>query len=444
MDVSRRGFVLGQSAVLGLALAPRTLLAAVEGATKPTPPTESWEAVRKLWNLSPEWLHFSGFFIASHPAPVRDAIDAYRKTIDANPYAAVDEGLFPEEGKSVQQKVRDDIAEYLGAKGEDVALVSNTTSGLSLVYGGLTLKAGDEILTTTHDHYVHHVASGLAAKRTGASVRKIALYEDSAKVTVAGVVDRLRREIKPATRIVGTTWVSSQSGVRLPIKELAAVVADANKGRPESDRIMFIVDGVHGLGCVDATVSELGCDIFVAGTHKWMFAPRGTGIVWAKSATWARLTPWAASFAEEEQFDAWAEGRDCATPSNASRMSPGGFLAYEHQWAMSAAFRMHRDIGRAKVGARIAELNGMLKDGLARIPGLTLHTPRDPALSAGVCSFSVKNRETHDIVQGLKTRHVIASGSPYRPSLPRLAASLFNTPDEVKKVIEAVRGVVTS
>lgn len=437
MEVSRRGFVAAGSAALGLSLSPSTLLAALETGAKPASAPANWSEVRKLFNLSSEWLHFAGFFIASHPTPVRDAIDNYRKTIDANPFTTVEEGLFGHE--SLTNAVRTEVATYLGGKADDVALTSNTTQGLSLVYHGLPLKAGDEVLVTKHDHFVHHVAVQLACKRSGASMRKASLYDDAAKATVQGIVERVRREVKPNTRVLGITWVSSQSGLKMPVKQIAAAVADINKTRAAADRIVLVVDGVHGLGCVDETVAELGCDVFVAGTHKWMFGPRGTGLVWAKSDVWARMTPVAASFAEEEQYNAWAEDRDTTTPANAARMSPGGFLAYEHQWAMAAAFRMHRDIGRAKIAARVTELNGKLKDALAKVYGVTLMTPRDPALSAGVVSFTVNGASTESVVTHLKTKRVIGSSSPYNPSLPRLSAGIFNTPGEVEQAVDALK-----
>ena len=441
MDINRRSFMLAQSAAVGIALTPSTLLAALESSAKPSPKAETWDAVRRLFNLSPDWMHFSGFFIASHPAPVRDAIEACRKAIDENPFTTVEEGLFKPEGKSVQDQVRDDVAAYLGGRGEDVALVSNTTSGLALVYGGLPLGPGDEVLTTTHDHYVHHTAIHLAVKRNGAAVRKVALYDDPSKATIAGIVERVRREVRPSTRVLGITWVSSQTGVKLPIKEIAAVIADINGKRPFDERVILLVDGVHGLGSVDETVADMGADVFVAGTHKWMFGPRGTGIVWARPEVWARMTPSIPSFGEEEQFMAWAENREPRTPATAARMSPGGFLAYEHQWALGAAFRLHRELGRARIAARVSELNGQIKEGLVKIPGLTLLTPRDSRLSAGICTFVVKGLTTDEVVDGLKARRVIASHSPYRPSYPRLSAGIFNTPDEIRSALEALKTV---
>jgi selenocysteine lyase/cysteine desulfurase len=69
-------------------------------------------------------------------------------------------------------RVQASVAEYTGGKPEEVALTNSTTMGLALVYQGLPLVAGQEILTTTHDHFVHHEAIRLAAERAGASVKK--------------------------------------------------------------------------------------------------------------------------------------------------------------------------------------------------------------------------------------------------------------------------------
>ena len=106
MPVSRRAFLATQGAALGALFVPGSLLAAVEAATPKPPKLDDWSQVRKQFRLSPSYLHFAGFFISSHPAPVRDAIDAYRKAIDENPFAVVDGGLFEDESKNVQSRVR--------------------------------------------------------------------------------------------------------------------------------------------------------------------------------------------------------------------------------------------------------------------------------------------------------------------------------------------------
>src|SRR5262249_29421561 len=178
------------------------------------------------------------------------------------------------------------------------------------------LKQGDEVLTTAHDHVSHHESIRFATERAGATWRKIRLFEDSSSATVDEIVGRIRAAVGPSTRAVGVTWVHSQTGIRLPISQIAAAIAEVNRGRDEANRVLLIVDGVHGLGCVDETVAKMGADFFCAGTHKWIFAPRGTGLVWAPADRWARMRPLIPTFSDFEQFRAWKEERPPSTPNN--------------------------------------------------------------------------------------------------------------------------------
>jgi selenocysteine lyase/cysteine desulfurase len=439
MDLSRRSFLAAQSALTGALLFPGALLSAVEAATAPAPRLDDWARVRAQFPLSRDFLHFAGFFIASHPEPVRAAIEGFRRALDENPFLAVEQGLFEGEAQNLQHRVCEDIAAYLGGRPEDVALTGNTTMGLALVYHGLPLKPGDEILTTLHDHVVHHEAIRLSTERNGGSVRKIALFEEAASATVDDIVGRIRAAIRPATRVLGITWVHSATGIRLPIRRIADVVQEVNRGRAEADHLLLVVDGVHGLGAVAESIAQMGCDFFAAGTHKWMFAPRGTGILWAPAKNWARLTPLIPTFSDRECYNAWAENRPVKGPTVAARVSPGGFHAYEHQWAMGAAFRMHRQIGPRRIADRIFELNDRCRRGLAAIPKLKLHTPLERELAAGINCFEVQGHKPEALVKALLEQRIIASTSPYAVTYARLSAGLMNTPEEVDRAVAAVK-----
>jgi selenocysteine lyase/cysteine desulfurase len=136
-----------------------------------------------------------------------------------------------------------------------------------LLYGGLALQQDQEILTTTHDHYSTDVSLRLRAERTGATVRRISLYEELSTISRESLVKKLVGQVRVHTRIVAVTWVHSSTGLKLPIAEMAKALENINASRAEKDRIIFCVDGVHALGVEDFRLSDLGCDFFVAGTH---------------------------------------------------------------------------------------------------------------------------------------------------------------------------------
>ena len=446
MTLNRRDFF----ASVGWSFLASTAARAAE--SKPAAPAiardySDWPAVRAEFDLSPEWLHFSQFYIVSHPRPVRAAIERYRRILDANPFTTVEHGMGFEaflggaQEETRPERVQRAAADYIGGRPEEVALTDSTTQGLALIYNGLTLKTDEEILTTTHDHYVHHEAMRLAAERSGASIRRVALYDAAAAASADEMVERLQRAIGPRTRIVGLTWVHSCSGVRLPMRRLTQVVADANRNRDEHARILVVLDAVHGFGNQEETLAQLGCDFAAAGTHKWIFAPRGTGIIWAPAKNWGLLRPTIPTFYSPEPFSAWEEQQPPKPPTQAAWVSPGGFKAYEHQWAMAEAFEFHRAIGRTRIAARIAALNSQCKEGLAGIPKVQVLTPRDPVLSAGIICFQVEGQTTGETVHRLLGRKVIASSSPYKVSYPRLAPSLVNDEHQVDEALRAMRAI---
>lgn len=404
------------------------------------PETLSWSDVRALFDLDPRFVHLASFFLVSHPRPVRAAIARARERLDANPLWIEEAFIDPgDEGR----RLFGALARYLGAAPDEIALVQNTTTGLATLWNGLEIAPGQEILTTEHDHYAHHASIQLAAAKHGATVRYVALHDGQPAapgVHADELVARLASAIGPKTRAVGVTWVHSSTGLKLPIAAMAEAVRAANAGRADADRCLLIVDGVHGLGVEDTPAATLGADFFVAGTHKWLFAPRGTGIVLGRADAWPHVRPTIPSFLDQDCWQASFEHR-LPGPSRALSMSPGGFAAFEHLLAVADAIELHERIGRPRIAARIAELNGRFRAELGAMPGVTLYTPADPRLAAGIVSFDVLGRTPRDVVARLREQRILASESPYRVPTARVAAGIMVQPEEIERALRAIRAL---
>ena len=449
MGLGRREFV---GAAVGATLAGGSMIASVANAQASNSPVHKdavtplnpndWASVRAQFNLSPEFVHLSNFFLASNPKPVRDAMARHRQAFDENPYTYLEDNMFAKPEDMVWRKVCAAAAEYTGGRPEDIALTTSTTQGLAMVYNGLKLAAHQEILTTHHEWYTHDEAMRLAVVKWGGSIRRIDLYEGPEDVSTDAIVTRIEQAIKPATRILAMTWVHSGTGVRLPVREIGALVASINRDRAEADRIIYVIDGVHGFGCSEAQVASLGCDFFSAGTHKWILGPHGTGLVWAREGQWAQITPTIPTIMAAEPANAWRQQRDPQGQTQAAWVSPGGFLAFENQWAMIAAFEFIQKIGRKRIAERVSELNGQLKEGLAKLPAVYLHTPQAEQFSAGFVCCDVKNRDPKEIVARLKEQKIIASATPYRHSTVRFSAGIINTPEDIDKTLKVMRSLV--
>jgi selenocysteine lyase/cysteine desulfurase len=123
-------------------------------------------------------------------------------------------------------------------------------------------------------------------------------------------------------------------------------------------------------------------------------------------------------------------------------MTPGGFHAFEHRWALTEAFRFHMQIGKAKVAARIHELNTQCKEGLAKMPHIKLQTPMSDKLSAGMICFEVEGLTPKQTIARLKDLGIMASTTPpYKYEYARVTPSLWNTPAEVDATLRAIHSL---
>ena len=396
---------------------------------------DSWLDIRNQFPLEKGKIHMAQMLLASHPKPVKDAIENHRENFNENPTEYWENNFT-----TAEPKVLESAAAYLEAQPGEIALTDSTTQGLGTLYTGFKLEEGDEVLTTTHDHYSTEKSLEFAAQKNGATIRRISLYENPSEVSVDEVVERLADAIRPSTKLVAVTWVHSSTGVKLPIRALVDAILAVNAERNPSNRIYLSVDGVHGFGIENITMEELGCAFFVAGTHKWLFGPRGTGILWAKEDAWDKVIPTIPPFS----YSAYGmylgmipEGK----LNFSDAFSPGGFHAFDHRWALNEAFDFHMKIGKDNVERRTHFLSSMLKEGLREINHVTLHTPVSAELSSGINCFEIDGMTPAEVVARLYERNIVGSTSPYRTSYARLTPCIINTEEEVEACIRAVEEI---
>jgi selenocysteine lyase/cysteine desulfurase len=437
----RAGILAGTGALAGLAACEPDRVRP-DPAGGPAAAPSGWAGVRAQFELDPARRHFAAFVLASHPRPVAEAVERHRRGLQADA-----DGYLEDNGPRLDRQARSAAAEYLAA-GPDgtrdgdrgqLVFTRSTTDGLGLLYGGLRLRAGQEVVTTAHDFYSTHEALRLRAERTGASVRRITLYRDPAAVSTEQLVAAVRRGLGPRTRVLALTWVHSGTGVKLPLTRICAAVAEHNRDRDPGDRVLVCVDAVHALGVEPAAVPGLGCDFLVAGCHKWLFGPRGTGLVWGRRDAWAGVTGTVPAFSGAA-IGAWVTGREPAGPRPAL-FEPGGFHAYEHRWALAEAFRFHLDLGKQEVADRTGDLAARLKDGLAAVPAVRLVTPRDPALSAGIVCLEVAGHRPGEAMAALRRRGILVSVTPYARPYLRLGPSVVTSEEDVDAAVGALRAL---
>jgi selenocysteine lyase/cysteine desulfurase len=186
------------------------------------------------------------------------------------------------------------------------------------------------------------------------------------------VVDLVKKALTPRTKVIAWPHVTSALGVVQPAKEICALARERG--------IFSALDGAQAIGHVAIDVKDLGCDAYFGSPHKWMLAPAGSGFLYVRKEAAPRL--WTTLASGE-----WANEKD-----SGFRLQQRGtgnlplLLGYE------AALDFHRRVGPEKWRARIKELGDRLRDGLTRIPGVTVYSSTHPAMCAGITTWRIAGK----------------------------------------------------
>jgi selenocysteine lyase/cysteine desulfurase len=339
----------------------------------------------------------------------------------------------------------DRVAAFMGCGRNDFAFTSGATEGMNFVANGLELSAEDEILTTTHEHQAGIYPWLLLAKRRGIRVRQLPL--PSPIESAAQIVDVFDSAITKNTRVLSFCHVQYTDGCRLPVAELCQLARDRG--------LISVVDGAQSVGMLDFAVRDLGCDLFVTSLHKWLCGPYGTGLMFIHERIRDRFWPTVV-----EGREGWDTAdrfrRDPGEPSiDFAHAWPPTMVKYATNlhyygplfWALRPAIDLQELIGRDTIDARTHALAQRVREGLATIDRARILSPGPQALRSAITSFSVDGVEPTVLRIKLRGRRIITRYVDHKPfgfQANRVCTHLFNTEDQVDRLIEVVRSIANT
>jgi isopenicillin-N epimerase len=369
--------------------------------------------MRRRFFLEPGTAFLNHGSFGTTPRAVLAAAARWRQRMEANP-----DRFLREIRPAALRAAIGRLARFLRARAEDLVFVDNATSGVNAVLRSLEFKRGDEILATAHTYNAVRLTLREVCRRTGARLVEAPIPFPVA--TENDLVRPLERLLGARTRLLLLDHIASPTGLVFPVKRLAALA------RSRGARVL--VDGAHAPGQIALDLPSLGVDWYCGNFHKWLFAPKGCGFLWARRGAQPGIHPPVISHGYGSGFTAefdWTGTRDFSS------------------WlAVPVALDFYRELGPSSVRAHNHRLAITAAKRIAAAWDAPLGGP--PQMHGSMVAIrlpeQLQARDPRALMAELLARHRIAVAVNAIDGVlwARISAQIYNAPEDYRRLVEAV------
>jgi selenocysteine lyase/cysteine desulfurase len=281
------------------------------------------------------------------------------------------------------ETIRTGLAELFGCDREEIAITRGASEGLETLLLGLDLKSGDEVLTTTQDYPRMLTTIRQREQREGIKLNLIRIPIPPKNINE--ITSAFERAITPRTRLLQIAHQINLTGQITPVK----AVCEMARARG----VETIVDGAHSFAQFYFKQPDLNCDYFATSLHKWLYAPKGTGLLYVRREKIGKV--WPLFPAEEKQKSDIRKFEEIGTHSAAPKL------------AIGEAMLFHHGIGGKRKEARLRYLSRYWMDKLKEIPKVRFNTSFDPAQMCATTNVQIEGVDPVKIGSYLFDKHRI-------------------------------------
>jgi selenocysteine lyase/cysteine desulfurase len=322
-----------------------------------------------------------------------------------------------------ERQLRQMLAEMINASsGDDIALLKNTTEGISTVAGGVDWQRGDNMVLPL-DEFPSNRLPWLALQELGVEVRQVDIRSTD------NPEQALMDQLDTRTRLLSVSAVQWTDGLRLKLEPLGSACRQNNT--------MFFVDAIQQLGAIPLDVDACGIDFLAADGHKWLLAAEGLAVFYCRDTVRQKLRlnqhGWR-MVDHPYKFD-----RDNWQASETAIRFEAGSPNTLGQAALHASISLLQEIGQDKVATLIAGNSKLLSNSLEAIPGVELLRPFERQRVSGIVSFRVPGKDPADIHRALKQRELSCA---VRADAIRLSPHFYQAGLPIQNILDIIANTV--
>ena len=366
-----------------------------------------WDNIRQQFLFSKENHYLNTGSLGPSPRIVLDTVCNAMETLETS----------TSHGHHLVAKTHEKAAQFLNVTVDEIAFTRNATEGLNITARSLRLKEGDEIIITTHEHVGGASPWMSLAKDFGAVVKLVDLdFNGENNLQI------IKDNITEKTKVVAFSHITCTTGMKLPAKAIAELC--------RSKGIYSCIDGAQSLGMFPIDLADINPDFYASSGHKWLFGPKGTGVLFINKNIIEKISPVFAGAYTDSKFDLNSLTLEYRLSAQREEY---GTRNTPITLGIGSAIDFINTIGIENVAKRGRELVSHFRKSIANTPNIEILTPESETYSASMITIRIKGKDNLKLNPTLNKDKKLRLRGIYENNINgiRISFAIFNSFDEV-------------
>ncbi|MBV9158273.1 MAG: aminotransferase class V-fold PLP-dependent enzyme [Acidobacteriaceae bacterium] len=324
--------------------------------------------------------------------------------------------LHYSEWMDTYEGLRQAAANLINASTAEIAIVKNTSEGISTVAGGFDWRPGDRIIAF-QEEFPSNYYPWLRLEKRGVDVTWLSIYDPIERIA----------EALPGARLLAISYVNYLSGYRVDLKTIGELCQRHN--------CFFLVDAIQGMGVFPIDVEACHIDALAADGHKWMLGPEGNGVLYVRRKWLDAIEPVEFGWTNPASYADYSS-RDMTLRPDAGRYECGT-LNTIGCFGLRAAIEFLLEVGIEQIATAVESRANQLEAGVLE-KGYEVMVKRTTQTGSGIVSFRHPFLDCRSIVSDLKQNRIAAAP---RQGWVRMSPHFYISPDDIEQAVELLPGV---